>query len=138
MLKLTNINIDDQENIKNSDVFVFGPWKIELTKLKLDMDNKDDSVEKRIDIMDIAQGNMKYTLPFVDNDNENENAYFIDRSKDIRNIKAFRGLPKGIKNILPIVNVRIDKNTNMQHKAVEIKEKFVMCVHVTFEKVALS
>lgn len=44
-------------------------------------------------------GKVVYYLPLVTEDGK----YFVDRSQKLRKFKVFRGLPDGMKNILPMV-----------------------------------
>ena len=90
--------------------YTFGPWNITFSKDDINaLNNKDH----RVSIFDIANAKFHYYLPLL-NMNNTESSYYIDRKATGKTNRAFKGLPHGSKNILPLVSCKgtVTDNTN--------------------------
>merc|ERR1712013_971618 len=76
----------------------FGPWTLRFEREE-NVDALNDKTH-RIRLEDIADGQFHYFLPLLDE----HGVYAIDKTKTVRKkLKCLRGLPKGMKEILPLL-----------------------------------
>ena len=76
----------------------FGVWTVQFVQ-EHHLQKLEDKNHK-ISIFDVANGRFHYFLPLLDGNGK----YLIDKTKAVRKkIKSFRNLPRGMKEILPMV-----------------------------------